>query len=154
MKKLFVLYDSDCAFCRECRRWLEAQPAYFELCFLPARSAEAECRIPGIQTFVATNELIVVGDDGAVYQGSHAFILCLYALVEFREWSLRLARPALLPFARQFFDFICHHRGTFSQWMRNNSDAELASSLRGRPAPECGNETLNCIAAVRTKSAD
>ena len=154
MKKLFVLYDANCAFCRECRRWLEAQPAYFELCFLPAHSAEAECCIPGIQTFVAANELTVVGDDGAVYQGPHAFILCLYALVEFRDWSLRLARPALLPFARQFFDFICHHRGTFSKWMRDHSDEELAASLVNRPLPDCGNETLSCVAAMARKSTD
>lgn len=154
MKKLFVLYDPDCAFCCECRRWLEAQPAYVELCFLPAGSAAAEGTIPGIERFVTPGELIVVADDGAVYLGPHAFILCRYALVEFREWSLRLARPALLPLARQFFDFISHHRATFSRWMQGRSDEELAASLGNRPAGECGQETLSCIAALRRKSAD
>jgi predicted DCC family thiol-disulfide oxidoreductase YuxK len=149
MKKLFVLYDPACAFCRSCRRWLEAQPAYVELCFFPIHSAETECRFPGIEKFAVANDLTVVGDDGAVYQGPHAFILCLYALVDFREWSLRLARPELLPFARQFFDFISNHRATFSRWMRERSDEELAMRLRNAPPPSCENPTLACVAAMK-----
>jgi len=137
MKKIFVLYDPACAFCRSCRRWLEAQPAYVELHFFPIRSAETECRFPGIEKFAVANDLTVVADDGAVYQGPHAFIICLYALVEFREWSVRLARPGLLPFARQFFDFISNHRARFSRWMRDRSDEELAVRLRNAAPPSC-----------------
>jgi predicted DCC family thiol-disulfide oxidoreductase YuxK len=149
MKRLFVLYDAECAFCRQCHEWLEAQAAYVELCFLPAHSVEAGRIIPGIGQFAGTGELTVVADDGAVYQGPEAFIMCLYALVEFREWSLRLARPALLPFARTFFDFISNHRATFSNWMRDRSDDELALKLGASPPVSCGNDNLNCLATVR-----
>src|SRR5687767_1155147 len=114
MNKLYVLYDANCNFCRRCRHWLEEQPAYLELNFIPSRSAEAQCRFPGIEKYEVGNELVVVGEDGAVYAGPNAFIMCLYALVDFREWSLRLARPALLPFARQMFDFISNNRVAFS----------------------------------------
>jgi len=146
MKKLFVLYDPTCAFCCRCRRWLEAQPAYVELCFLAARSPEAECRIPGIEKFDTANTLTVVADDGAVYQGSNAFILCLYALVEFREWSLRLARPALLPFARRFFHFVSGHRTAFSGWLKKGSDEELAATLEQYPSLDCDAGAARCPA--------
>jgi predicted DCC family thiol-disulfide oxidoreductase YuxK len=148
MKKLFVLYDPACNFCRSCRAWLEAQPAYIELRFFSIHNAETECRFPGIEKFAVEKDLTVVGDDGAVYQGPQAFILCLYALVEFREWSLRLARPQLLPFARQFFGFISNHRATFSRWMRERSDQELAWELSNAPPASCENATLACEAAV------
>jgi hypothetical protein len=90
----------------------------------------------------------VVADDGAVYQGPHAFIVCLYALVEFREWSVRLARPALLPFARQFFNFISNHRATFSRWMNERSDDELALQLRHTAPQSCEKGTAACAAEI------
>ena len=138
MKRLFVLYDPHCAFCRRCRAWLEQQPAYVEFRFLASGSAEAECTIPGIKPFVVKKDLVVVDDNGAVYQGPNAFIICLYALVEFREWSLRLARPALLPFAARFFEFISEHRAAFSGWWKKSSDEELAATLQKYPPLHCG----------------
>jgi len=153
MNKLFVLYDPDCHFCRRCRTWLEEQPAYLELDFVPVRSEEAQCRFPGIEKYAADNELIVVGEDGAVYQGPNAFIMCLYALVDFREWSLRLARPALLPFARQMFDFISNHRLVFSKWFRHSTDDEIARALVKHPPPLCGNENMSCLAAAKRNAS-
>ena len=97
MKTLYVLYDDDCALCRRCRRWLSAQPAFLELRFLPLGAAETECRVPGIAQYRPSEQLLVISDEGAVYQGSHAWIMCLYALREYREWSQRLAGPLLLP---------------------------------------------------------
>ncbi|HEV8324435.1 MAG TPA: hypothetical protein VG389_22645 [Myxococcota bacterium] len=39
MKRLTVLYDARCALCVRCRRWMEEQPAYVTLAFLPVRQA-------------------------------------------------------------------------------------------------------------------
>lgn len=133
MNKLYILYDANCAFCLRCRQWLTDQPAYLELCFIPAGSAEAAGRFPGLEQFGATGELTVIGDDGAVYQGPDAFIMCLYALTDFRAWSLRLAQPALRPFARTAFGFITHHRAAFSKWMRRATEEDLAQALRSIP---------------------
>jgi hypothetical protein len=69
--------------------------------------------------------------------------------VEYRQWSIRLASPALLPFTRRFFDAISHHRATFSRWMRDCSDEELALKLRDCPGLTCGNESVSCVQAVR-----
>lgn len=153
MQKLFILYDANCRFCCRCRRWMEDQPAYFELRFIPARSPEAECRFPGIEAYESSNDLIVVSEEGAVYQGPPAFIMCLYALVEFREWSLRLSTPLLLPFARQMFEFVSNNRVAFSKWLHKASDDEIARELQHRPPPLCGNDNMSCLLAAKRKGA-
>ena len=149
MKTLFVLYDGDCHFCRRCRHWLAEQPTYLEMVFVVAESAEAHCRFPGIERYEATNELTVISDEGAVYQGPSAFIMCLYALVDFREWSLRLARPALLPFARQMFEIISNNRAGFSKWFRASTDEEMTGALAKTPPPLCGNQNTSCLKTPR-----
>lgn len=149
MNKLYVLYDANCAFCCRCRQWLTNQPAYLEFDFIPARSAEAACRFPGVEQFGVLDELTVIGDDGAVYQGPNAFIMCLYALTEYRAWSLQLARPALLPFARNAFDFITHIRTAFSKWLKRASEEELAQALGSIPPAHCGSRTLACLKSAK-----
>lgn len=149
MKKLFVLYDADCHFCRRCRHWVEEQPVYLEMIFIAAGSAEAQSRFPGIEKYESTNELTVISDEGGVYQGPNAFIMCLYALVDFREWSLRLSRPALLPFARQLFEIISNNRAGFSKWFRASSDEDLARALEKSPPPLCGNGNMSCLKTAR-----
>ena len=152
MQKLFVLYDANCQFCRRCRSWLETQPAFLELKFIPARSSEAHCQLPGIEKYEPSNELIVVSEDGAVYQGPTAFIMCLYALVDFREWSTRLSSPLLLPFARQMFEIVSNNRVAFSKWLRKSNDAEIARSLEHCPPPLCGNANMPCLLAAKQKA--
>ncbi|MDB6026974.1 MAG: hypothetical protein JWM68_3197 [Verrucomicrobiales bacterium] len=149
MKTLFILYDVNCAFCRRCRQWLEEQPSYLELQFIPALSEEARSRIPGIEHFEANNELTVVGDDGAVYQGPNAFIMCLYALLDYREWAFRLTRPALLPFARQLFEFVSKDRKSFSKWLERSGDEGVASLLRRHAPLPCGNDDTSCLLAAK-----
>jgi predicted DCC family thiol-disulfide oxidoreductase YuxK len=152
MRKLFVLYDTNCQFCCRCRNWLENQSAFLELRFIPARSPEAHCRFPGIEKYETSNELIAVGDDGAVYQGPSAFIMCLYALVDFREWSLRLSSPLLLPFARQMFEIISNNRVAFSKWLRRSNDDVIARSLQRCPPSPCGNANRSCLIAAKRKA--
>ena len=46
---------------------------------------------------------MVVSDEGAVYRDGSAWIMCLFALEEYRDWANRLAHPLLRPLARQAF---------------------------------------------------
>lgn len=137
MKTLYVLFDSQCALCRQCRRWLERQPAFIELRFLPLQSAEVAARFPGIEQFNPREQLVVVSDEGAVYQGSHAWIMCLYALREYRAWSQRLASPALLPWARRACELVSDNRLSLSAWSRRLSDDALGKELAGRRVGPC-----------------
>jgi hypothetical protein len=83
------------------------------------------------------DELMVVSDDGAVYLGDHAWLMCLYALKRYRHWAHRLARPALLPFARQAFTILSANRQRVSEWLGLLGDAELEAELRKIHPPRC-----------------
>lgn len=128
MRKLTVLFDGRCGFCWVCRRWLEGQRQLVALEFLWADSAEARRRFPTVAT-VAPEELIVVSDEGGVYRGPHAWIMCLWALEDYREWSFRLARPALLPLARSVFEWVSKRRRGLSWLLGLESDHEIAAAI-------------------------
>lgn len=136
MKTLTVLFDTRCALCRRCREWLGRQPAYLELEFLPSSSSEVERRFPELTRTDQPEELVVVSDEGGVYRGPVAFIMCLYALKEYRELSLWLSRPALLPMARGMFHQLSRNRGTLSHFLVSwgaPADECAAVACRSRP---------------------
>ena len=137
MKTLHVLFDGQCALCRRCRRWLERQPAFVELRFLPLQSPEVACRFPGIERFGPRDQLLVVSDEGEVYQGPQAWIMCLWALREYREWSQRLAGPALLPWARRACELVSDNRVSISAWFKRLPDAALGAELAARSPGPC-----------------
>jgi len=102
MKRLYVFYDGECGLCRRCREWLDSQPAWVELLFHPFPSAEARRLCPDLPRFQPDRQLIVLSDEGAVYAGEDAWLICLYALRDYRAWSEKLATPALRPLASRF----------------------------------------------------
>ena len=67
------------------------------LAFVACTGSEARARYGDIPWL--GDELIVVGDGGEVWVGPAAFLTCLWALVEWRAWSYRLAGPAFAPLA-------------------------------------------------------
>lgn len=96
-----VLYDAHCPLCRTARRWLEARDQLVPLRFLPAGSAEARRRLPGLDHEATLRDLTVVADTGEVYAGDGAWLACLWALVSYRDLADRLAQPHLRPLARR-----------------------------------------------------
>lgn len=136
MKKLYILYDSECELCRRCRVWLARQPAFVPLVFVPLQSPEAECRFPALEELHPEEEIVVIDDAGAVWQGGAAWVMCLWALQEYREWSLRLAHPALLSLARRMCVVVSANRYKISNWLRKaKSHEELQRKLALFPAP-------------------
>ena len=82
---------------------------------MPAGGRLAGTRFPELVR--QTGELIVISDLGGVYRDADAWLMCLYALVEYREWSSRLAAPALRPFARVMFETLSASRHWLSSWL-------------------------------------
>jgi predicted DCC family thiol-disulfide oxidoreductase YuxK len=113
MKSLTILYDARCNLCAHVRSWLETQPAYLELVFLPAGSAEARQHFPQLNHAATLEELTVVSDEGAVYTSANAWVICLWALQGYRAWALRLSSPELLPLARRVVLWVAQHRLRF-----------------------------------------
>ena len=130
MRGLTVVYDQQCGFCVQCRLWLEAQPTYVAMRFLRNRDLAADPRLAGLVSKGPVEELIVISDEGKVYRGAKAWILCLWALKEYRPWAMRLSRPALMPFARAAFDLVLSHRKAISRRLGLRGDAELQAALK------------------------
>lgn len=132
MRRLTVFYDPSCGLCSQVRDWLKWQPAYIPLALIPAGSAQAKRLCPAAET-VARGDLLVVGDDGSAWRGDHAWIVCLWALRQYRNLSYRLASPVLLPLARQAFHAISHQRARISEIFGLQSENEIADRLRQSP---------------------
>jgi predicted DCC family thiol-disulfide oxidoreductase YuxK len=135
MNKLYVLYDATCGICDRARCWMGRQPALLALEFVSAGSPVARMLFPALAS--SSEELTVVSDEGEVWHGAAAWLMCLWALTEFREWSHRLSSPALAPFARQAFELLSKNRKRLSEWLQLMPEEAVADRLRGGGSPAC-----------------
>jgi hypothetical protein len=92
-----------------CRNWLAQQPTFVPLVFIAFQSDQAQRRFPGIAALKPGEQLLVISDEGAVYRGANAWIMCLWAL-ENREHAQRLAHPALRPLAKLVCELLSRNR--------------------------------------------
>lgn len=129
MQRLYVLYDERCELCRRLKNWVLRQEAWLELRVLPAGCAEARQMFPGLEQIATGDDLVVVSDEGEVYLNNHAWIMCLYAMREYRDWARRLSHPLLLPLARQAFDTLSKNRREISQWLTGGDPQGIAERL-------------------------
>jgi predicted DCC family thiol-disulfide oxidoreductase YuxK len=100
MRALTVYYDARCGLCCATRTWIERQRQVVRITCLPAAQPGAE--------------LTVIADDGRVWEGDEAWIVVLWALRDYRQWSHRLSRPSMLPLARGLFARLSEYRGALS----------------------------------------
>ncbi|WP_329118297.1 thiol-disulfide oxidoreductase DCC family protein [Streptomyces sp. NBC_01465] len=100
VKGLTVLYDAQCNLCVHLRQWLTRQRQLVPLTLLPAGSEAARKRYPGLDHRSTLTEITVIGDQGQIYRGPAAWIVCLWALADHRAKSHWLATPAGAPFVR------------------------------------------------------
>jgi predicted DCC family thiol-disulfide oxidoreductase YuxK len=134
MNTLTLFYDARCGLCSQARQWLSGQPAYVRLEFLPYDSPEAAVRLPGIRHLQADQEILVMADTGEVWQGAGAWVVCLWALREYRVWSSRLASPAMQGIARRIVHLVSQNRLKLSSLLRLKGDAVLLALPEVRPA--------------------
>ncbi len=107
-RALTILFDPSCALCQRSRAWMLRQRSYVQLTFVACSGAEARARYGDIPWL--GDELVVVADTGEVWAGPAAFLTCLWALVEWREWSYRLSGGAFAPLAERFFRALSSRR--------------------------------------------
>jgi predicted DCC family thiol-disulfide oxidoreductase YuxK len=138
MERLYVLYDARCGLCTWAKGWMLRQPSWIRLSFIPAGSELAGRLFPGLcRPGEPPAELVVVSEDGGVYREGNAWIMCLFALEEYREWANRLAHPLLRPLARQAFYLLSRQRSRISRWLGLASEVEIVETLRRIDAPLC-----------------
>ena len=115
MKALTLLYDDRCPLCVRCARWLATEAQLVPIALVPSSSPEARARFGEVPWL--GEELVVLGDDGSGWAGPAAFLVVLWALAEFREWSYRLRGEALQPLVRSFFEVVSHDRRRIGAWL-------------------------------------
>jgi hypothetical protein len=91
------------------------QQAFVPLVFIAFQSDEAQRRFPGIDALKPGEPLLVISVEGAVYRGARAWIMCLWALENYREHAQRLAHPALLPLAKLVCELLSRNRFFLSE---------------------------------------
>jgi len=114
---LTVWFDGDCGLCRRVAAWLDQQRQLVPVTCVAAQQATAAGCPIDLPSLLA--QVTVTASDGAVYRGTNAWIVVLWALRDYRKWSLRFATPRWRPWAERLFATI----------------AGVASWTRRRPAP-------------------
>jgi predicted DCC family thiol-disulfide oxidoreductase YuxK len=89
---------------------LKTRPA-----FAASASEEARKRFPFLDHDLTKQDLTVISHDGAVYFGPKAWLMVLWALARYREWSYRLASPELLPTTKRVVSAISQNRYQISR---------------------------------------
>lgn len=133
MNRLTVLYDERCALCVRCREWMLAQDAIVPIEFLGAGSLRAT-RLYGAVPWLG-DELVVVSDQGEVWAGPAAFLVCLWALADYREWSYRLAGDSFSKVAVKFFATLSKKRKWLASWLEHPGCTGDACRVEHRGAP-------------------
>jgi predicted DCC family thiol-disulfide oxidoreductase YuxK len=139
--RIYVLYDARCGLCSRLRVWMTEQRALVDLDFVPAGSERARRLFPELAHDAdPPRELVAVTDEGEVYVDDAAWIVCLFALADYRQWSFRLARPPLRRLARGAWELLSSNRAALSRMFHLESDAELRAELESRSAAPCERE--------------
>ena len=95
---------------RRAHEWLAEQAKLIELNFVPCASDAARRRYPQLNHDLTKQDLTVIDDQGAVYFGPKAWLMVLWALTRYRDWSYRLAAPELLPTTKRVVSLISQNR--------------------------------------------
>ncbi len=140
MKTLTIFHDARCGLCGKFRTWLEAQPKRVPVEFVPFDSPEAAKRFPGLLAMRADRDVVVLADDGRWWQGTAAWLTCLWTTWEYREWSFRLASPVLQPLVKKAVHLLSENRLTISRLLAIRGDGQLAAALDSLPTPACKND--------------
>jgi predicted DCC family thiol-disulfide oxidoreductase YuxK len=114
-----------------------------EVEFVDFASDLARARFPGIEALDPGRDVVVLADDGQWWQGTGAWLTCLWATREYRGWSLRLAAPALQPLVRNAVHLLSQNRLRVSRLLRLGNEAQLAGALGALPAAECASGTCD-----------
>ena len=130
MQKLYVLYDPKCQLCCRLKDWILIQRSWIGIALVEAGSEKAKRLFPELEQIACKDDLAVISDEGAVYLNDRAWIMVLFAMVEYRDWAARLTHPLLMPLARQAFAALSKNRHSISSWLSSGDPEAIAGELR------------------------
>ena len=130
MEKLYVLYDPKCELCCRLKNWILVQRSWIGIAVVEQGSEKAKRLFPDLDDIAAREDLAVISDEGAVYLNDRAWIMVMYAMVDYRDWAARLTHPLLMPLARQAFAALSKNRHFISSMLSPENTDALAAELR------------------------
>jgi predicted DCC family thiol-disulfide oxidoreductase YuxK len=128
-----IVYDASCGLCTRLKNWIGRQLPLVSIQFAAAGSAEARRKFSNLPP----GELAVVADTGEVWLGNHAWIVCLWALRDYRSLAVRLTSPLLLLLAREAFTVVSRNRFALSSLLGLGSQRAMEQHLRKVVVPKC-----------------
>jgi len=134
MRSITVLYDEHCPLCVRCADWMWTQTKEVPMVLMGAHSKEAAERFSGLPWL--GYELCVLSDEGDAWVGPGAFIMCLWALRDYRDWSYRLSADAFAPLAERFFRMLSNRRGGLAKWVQTEQACEGDRCRTCAPRPQ------------------
>lgn len=137
MEKLYVLYDPKCELCCRLKNWILVQRSWIGIAVVEQGSEKAKRLFPELERIATKEDLAVISDEGAVYLNDRAWIMVLYAMVEYRDWAARLTHPLLMPLARQAFAALSRNRHFISSMLSPENTEALAKELRMEQLGPC-----------------
>lgn len=137
MEKLYVLYDPKCELCCRLKNWILVQRSWIGIAVVEQGSEKAKRLFPELERIATKEDLAVISDEGAVYLNDRAWIMVLYAMVEYRDWAARLTHPLLMPLARQAFAALSKNRHFISSMLSPENTEALAKELRKEQLGPC-----------------
>jgi predicted DCC family thiol-disulfide oxidoreductase YuxK len=108
--RLTVLYDEACPMCRQLRAWLASQRVVVQLELLAAASPEARWRYPRLDHERTKAVLTVITQDGAVFEGERAWLVCAWALPRWQPLAEQLGTRPRLVLVRVASRLVNRHR--------------------------------------------
>lgn len=149
MEKLYVLYDPKCELCCRLKNWILVQRSWIGIAVVEQGSEKARRLFPELDRIATKEDLAVISDEGAVYLNDRAWIMVMYAMVEYREWAARLTHPLLMPLARQAFAALSKNRHWLSKMLSSDNVGEIAGELRNVELEPCalsrGNAPISIV---------
>ena len=130
MQKLYVLYDPKCELCCRLKNWILVQRSWIGIAVLEQGSEKARRLFPELDGIATKDDLAVISDEGAVYLNDRAWIMVIYAMVEYHDWAMRLTHPLLMPLARQAFAALSTNRHWLSSLLDSDNTEAIAGELR------------------------
>jgi predicted DCC family thiol-disulfide oxidoreductase YuxK len=130
MEKIYVLYDPKCELCCRLKTWILVQRSWIGIAVVEQGSEKAKRLFPDLERIATREDLAVISDEGAVYLNDRAWIMVMYAMVEYRDWASRLTHPLLMPLARQAFAALSRNRHWLSKMLSSENPEAVAVELR------------------------
>lgn len=138
--KIEVFYDGRCGMCCSFHEWINRQPRAYRIDFIPYQSPDAEKVFPGIGTLDPAREMIVRTDDGNIYRGAEAWVLCLYSCTNHQVAAKKLASPGMLSVAIRACRVLAANRHSLSKVFFRRKDNAVRETLHQMQTPECDSE--------------